>query len=187
MDLILLSMSLSMIDLHSGKYTLCNYVMVYAVRISNDECIATAPFEWQVLHVYVDRHIGTAIWSMNLLTQWVSVVMNAVNNNVEQPKDIHKCSVYYQLCKEAKRWYNEKLDMLHLKADPYIFLWRVVITFGLKLNLLIFTTIWSTLLALVPSMYCTDGWVDRVMSYAIERGSRHQSQLMMNSMTCNDN
>ena len=36
-------------------------------------------------------------------------------------------------------------------------------------------------------MYCTDGWVDQVMSYAIERGSRYQSQLMMNSMTCTDN
>ena len=47
---------------------------------------------------------GTAIWSMNLLTRAVSVVMNAVNNNVEQPKDTRKYSVYYQeLSKEAKR------------------------------------------------------------------------------------
>ena len=41
---------------------------------------------------------------------------------MEQPKDTHKYSVYYQeLNKEAKYRYNEKLDMLHLKADPYTF------------------------------------------------------------------
>ena len=49
-------------------------------------------FEWQALHVYV---LGTAIWSMNLLTQGVSVVMNAVNN-MEQPTGTRKYSVYYQ-------------------------------------------------------------------------------------------
>ena len=49
------------------------------------------------------------------------MVMNAVNNNVEQPKDTRKCSVYYQLSKEAKCRYNEKLNMLHLKAEYYTF------------------------------------------------------------------
>ena len=68
---------------------------------------------------------------MNLLTRGVSVVMNAVNNNVEQVKDTRKYSVYFQeLSKKAKRQYNEKLYMLHLKADPYTFFsWRVVIRY----------------------------------------------------------
>ena len=62
----------------------------------------------QALHMYV---LGTAIWSMNLLTRGVSVVMNAVNNNVKQATDTRKYSVYYQeLSKEAKCQYNEKLD-----------------------------------------------------------------------------
>ena len=59
---------------------------------------------------------------MNLLTRSVSVVMNAVNTNMTQPKDNRKYSVYCQeLSKEAKRRYNENLDMLHLKANPYTF------------------------------------------------------------------
>ena len=123
---------------------------------------------------------------MNLLTRSVSVVMNAVNNNVEQPKDTRKYSVYYQeLSKEAKCQYNEKLDMLHLKAGPYTFSreeWSSDISLWPEVE---YPDIYNYLIntpspytkdelkaykSLEGYMYSTDGWVDQVMSYAIERG-----------------
>ena len=50
------------------------------------------------------------------------MVMNTViNTSTQQPTDTRKYSIYYQeLSKETKRRY-EKLDILHLKADPYTF------------------------------------------------------------------
>ena len=48
-------------------------------------------------------------------------MMNTVNITT-QLQDTRKYSIYYQeLSKEAKRRYNEKLHMLHLKAEPYTF------------------------------------------------------------------
>ena len=49
------------------------------------------------------------------------MVMNTVNTSTQQPTDTRKYSIYYQeLSKETKCQY-EKLDILHLKADPYTF------------------------------------------------------------------
>ena len=72
-------------------------------------------------------------------------MMNTVNNTTQQPTDTRKYSIYYQeLSKKAKRRYNEKLGMLHLKAILTRFLVKsgpLILAFGLKLNILIFTTI----------------------------------------------
>ena len=105
-----------------------------------------------------------------------------------------KYSVYYQ---EAKCQYNEKFDILHLKADPYTFsceewssdisLWPVE-----------YPDIYSYLIntpspytkdelkaykSLEGYKYCTDGWIDQVMRYAIKCGvlltacDRHSQQV----------
>ena len=125
--------------------------------------------------------------------------MNTVNNTTQQPTDTRKYSIYYQeLSKEAKRRYNEKLDMLHLKADPYTFSreeWSSDISFWPEVE---YPDIYNYLIntpspytkdelkaykSLEGYKYCTDGWIDQVMSYAIEHGAlltarvRHSQQV----------
>ena len=97
---------------------------------------------------------------------------STVNTSTQQPTDTRKYSIYYQeFSKEAKRRYNQKLDILHLKADPYTFsheMWSSNIS--LWPQDVIFTSNRLILLALMYTndelkaqkspegyKYCTDG------------------------------
>ena len=120
------------------------------------------------------------------LTRSVSVVMNAVTLTWNNLRTLVSTPFNYQeLSKEAKHRYNEKLDMLHLKADPYTFSyeeWSSDISLWPEVE---YPDIYDYLIntpspytkdelkaykSLEGYKYCTDGWVDQVMSYAIERG-----------------